>query len=545
MAGNLLIRNAHLPLAEREETSWSILVADGRVAAVAPSGATAPSALSAPAGTRVLDAGGRSVLPAFADSHVHVPESGVELLRCDLTACESRDDVLRTVADYARSHPDEEWILGRGWALPHFAGRPATRQELDDACSGRPVYLANRDGHSAWVSTAALDRVAPELLRTPPPGGRVDRDADGTPTGLLHESAMQLVSDLVPPVDADGLRRGLLEAQRRMFSYGVTSWQDAIVGPFVPTTDIYDVYRRAAADDSLRARVTGALWWPRDADEDTLGELIERRRGCVPGSRFACTAIKIMYDGVCETHTAALSRPYVGVEGAGTGLTFFDHADLAREVPRMDAAGFDLHFHAIGDRAVTECLDLVAAAHRANGPRDRRHQLAHLQIADDRGIARMAALDVIANVQPYWAQADPQMLDLTLPYLPGELAGLQYRFRTLQEAGVRLAFGSDWPVSTPNPMDWIHVAVNRCHPGEPGAPLFEPEEAISLRSALRAATAGSAHALRREHEAGTLEPGSRADIVVLDRRLDETVLDEISRTRVDLTLVDGEPVWTR
>ncbi|WP_433411445.1 amidohydrolase [Microtetraspora malaysiensis] len=542
MAGNLLIRNAHLPLADREAASWSIRVSGGRIAEVVPVDAGVPEV---PAGTETVDAEGRSVLPAFADSHVHVPESGVELLRCDLTSCESRDEVLRAVADYARAHPGEEWILGRGWALPHFAERPPTRQELDAVCGGRPVYLANRDGHSAWVSTAALDRVAPELLRNPPPGGRVDRDADGTPTGLLHESAMQLVSDLVPPVGAEDLRRGLLEAQRQMFSYGVTSWQDAIVGPFVPTTDIYDVYRRAAADGSLRARVTGALWWPRDASEGTLAELVEQRRGCPPDSRFACTAIKIMYDGVCETHTAALSRPYIGVAGAGTGLTFFDHADLGRAVPEMDAAGFDLHFHAIGDRAVSECLDLVEAAHRANGPRDRRHQLAHLQIADDRSVARMAALDVIANVQPYWAQADPQMLDMTIPYLPGELAALQYRFGTMEKAGVRVAFGSDWPVSTPNPMDWIHVAVNRSHPGEPDAPLFAPEEAMSLRTALRAATAGSAYALRREHEAGTLEPGAGADVVILDRRLDETALDEISRVRVDLTLVDGESVWTR
>lgn len=542
MAGNLLIRNAHLPLAVRPETSWSIRVADGRIAEVIPEDAGVPVA---PAGTETLDAAGRSVLPAFADSHVHVPESGVELLRCDLTACGSREEVLRAVAEYARSHPDDEWIIGRGWALPHFAGRPPTRQELDAVCSGRPAYLANRDGHSAWVSTAALDRVPPVLLRDPPPGGRVDRDADGTPSGLLHESAMQLVSHLIPPVDAEDLRRGLLEAQRRLFSHGVTSWQDAIVGPFVPTTDIYDVYRRTAADGSLRARVTGALWWPRDAGPDTLAMLADQRRDCVPGSRFACTAIKIMYDGVCETHTAALSRPYVGVPDAGTGLTFFDPAELAGAVTEMDAAGFDLHFHAIGDRAVSECLDLVEAAHRANGPRDRRHQLAHLQIADDRSVARMAALDVIANVQPYWAQADPQMLDLTIPYLPGYLAGLQYRFRTLEEAGVRVAFGSDWPVSTPDPMDWIHVAVNRSHPEEPDAPLFAPGEAMSLRSALRAATAGSAHALRREHEAGTLEPGAHADLVVLDRRLDETVLGELSRTRVDLTFVEGEPVWER
>ncbi|AXI79776.1 amidohydrolase [Peterkaempfera bronchialis] len=542
MAANLLIRNAHLPLGDPEAASWSVRVADGRIAEVVPTEVGVPEA---PPGTETLDAAGRSVLPAFADSHVHVPESGVELLRCDLTVCESRDEVLRTVADYARSHLGEEWIIGRGWALPHFAEHPPTRQELDAVCGGRPAYLANRDGHSAWVSTAALDRVTPELLRNPPPGGRVDRDADGSPTGLLHESAMQLVSDLVPAVGAEDLRRGLLEAQRRMFSYGVTSWQDAIVGPFVPTTDIYDVYRRAAADGSLRARVTGALWWPRDASADTLAGLVEQRRGCPPDSRFSCTAIKIMYDGVCETHTAALSRPYVGIAGAGTGLTFFDPADMARAVPQMDAAGFDLHFHAIGDRAVSECLDLVEAAQQANGPRDRRHQLAHLQIADDRSVARMAALGVIANVQPYWAQADPQMLDMTIPYLPGELAALQYRFRTLEDAGVRVAFGSDWPVSTPNPLDWIHVAVNRSHPDEPGAPLFAPEEAMSLRSALRAATAGSAHALRREHEAGTLEPGARADLVVLDRRLDETVLGEISRTRVDLTLIDGEPVWTR
>ncbi|MGB3486289.1 MAG: amidohydrolase [Mycobacterium sp.] len=514
----------------------AISVTNGAIAAVEP--------MTAHHGARttVFDARGRSVIPAFTDAHVHLVESGVELARCDLSATGSRDQALARIAAYC-ANSDAEWIIGRGWSLDHFEDTSRMLGELDAITGARPAYLANKDGHSAWVNSAALARAGVDERTADPAGGRIERDADGAALGLLHESAMQLVSELMPPMDEATRLAGLWAGQQHLLSLGVTGWQEAIVGDFVPTTDVFATYLTALERGDIIGRATGNLWLPREHPEQALPQFIAARERVEPNDHLALNGVKVMYDGVCETFTAAISQPYADDAQTNSGLTFFEPAQLAPIMADIDRAGFDIHVHAIGDRATDEILTVFESFLRGAPARDHRHQIAHLQITNAALIDRMAALGIIANVQPFWAQADAQMTQMTLPYLAESLRATQYQFRSMMRAGVSLAFGSDWPVTTPNPMDWIHVAVNRDYPGETDGP-FLPEEALSRAMAFEAATSGAARAARQDAR-GVIAPGRQADLVVLDRPLAEVPDKELYDVSVAATIARGNVVFER
>lgn len=542
MTAALTIVDCTLPLLDGGRGRHAIRIAGERIAEVVP------MAEFAPGSGEVFDAAGRSVLPGFTDAHVHLVESGIELARCDLSSSTSRAHTLELIRSYCLRAAEEPWIVGRGWSLDHFADTGTMLEELDRLTGGRPAYLSNKDGHSAWVNSAAL-RLAGIGRGTPDPeGGRIERDAAGAPLGLLHEGAMLLVADLIPPLDDETRFQGLLAGQRHFFSLGITGWQEAIVGDFVPTTDVERCYRRAIDSGALLGQVTGNLWLPRTDPAGAVDQLIERRAAFAGDERFRASGVKIMYDGVCETLTGAVSIPYLdGSQGSAEpnrGITFFDPAELAPVVAELDRAGFDLHAHVIGDRATDEVLAMIEAALWGAPERDRRHQLAHLQVLNPELIARMAGAGVIANVQPYWAQADAQMTEMTLPFLDPSLHTHQYAFRSLERAGVPLAFGSDWPVTTPDPFAWIHVAVNRSYPGDSTEP-FLPHEALSRDSALRAATSGSAYAVRQDELRGRIKPGLLADLVLLDVDLSDVPDSELHAVRADATLARGALVFER
>jgi predicted amidohydrolase YtcJ len=529
-----LVLNCDLPLSDHGELSVVELI-DGTIA-----GVRSMSECPSRSGASVIDAGGRSVLPAFTDAHVHVVESGIELMRCDLSGVAGRAETLAAIAAYCSSPAATGWIIGRGWALADFHDTSTMLQELDDLTADRPAYLANRDGHSAWVNSTAL-RLAGVTAATPDPaGGRIERRADGTLAGVLHESAMQLVSELLPALDPATRRAGLLAGQQRLLSFGVTGWQEAIVGDFVPTTDVLSTYLDVAASGELVGRATGNLWVPRTGFGDAARRFAEVRAAVPAGSRFQATGAKVMYDGVCETFTAATSRPYLADTEYPHGLTFFDKDELRPVFADLDAAGFDIHVHAIGDRAIADTVELLEAV---PGRRDgRRHQIAHLQLTNPDLIRRMSRARIIANIQPLWAHADEQMLEATLPFLDPALAAHQYEFASMANAGVELAVGSDWPVSTPNVLEQLHVAVNRAVPDAP-AP-FAPEERLSRRQALLAATAGSAHASRQDGR-GRLEPGFEADLAILDTTLSRVADDELRDVTVAVTVAGGRVAFER
>ncbi len=532
----------------------AIVISDGRIVAVTDSAQARDLAGSA---AQVIDLKGRLTIPAFGDAHVHPVGGGLESLRCDLLGQRSRHGYLDTIARYARDLGPGDWVLGGGWALEAFPGGIPAAADLDAAAAGRPVFLPNRDHHSAWVSSAALALAGVTRDTPDPPDGRIERDDRGEPAGALHEGAMSLVSRVVPAPAASDLTAALRAALRHLHALGITHWQDAIVGeaPEIGIPDAFATYQAAAADGWLTAHVNGALWWDRRRGPDQIAALLGRREHASAG-RFRATSVKIMVDGVCEMRTAAMTEPYEG-PAAGhphRGTLFLDLEELAEAVRLLDRERFQVHFHALGDRAVHVALDALARAGAHRGPGDaaggRRHHLAHLQFIRPEDLDRFRVLGAVANFQPLWACNEPQMAELTLPIVGPVRTAWQYRIGTLARRGTRIAFGSDWPVSSADPVEEIHVAVNRrLSPGlgAPGTPETEqpflPEEAVTVGEALTAFTAGVAYVNHRETELGSLRPGALADIAVLGRDILAVPPAEIGGTRVDLTIAGGRVVY--
>jgi predicted amidohydrolase YtcJ len=516
----------------------TVVVRDGRVALV-EEGRQGPSRDRA---DEVVDLAGGLVSPGFTDAHVHPIQGGLERLRCDLSELSTREEYLAEIRAYADRYPDREWVLGGGWAMPAFPGGTPTAADLDAVTGGRPAFLPNRDHHGAWVNSRAMEIAGLDASTPDPPDGRIERDADGRPSGTLHEGATALVSRYLPRTSGEDYYAALMEGQRYLHSLGVTSWQDAIVGAYSGMDDPGATYAKAAANGDLRSHVVGALWWERRRGVEQVADLVGRRE-TLSGGRFRAGAIKVMQDGVAENGTAAMLTPYLDVDGHETdnrGHSFVEAGALREAVAALDAAGFQVHVHAIGDRASREALD----AFEGTSP-DLRHHIAHIQVVHPDDVPRFASLGVAANAQALWACQDEQMAALTLPFLGPERSAWQYPFGDLYRAGARLVMGSDWPVSTPDPLQALHVAVTRTAYGEQ-AEAFLPGQAIDLETAYAAYTSGSAWINRRDplDGAGVLAPGAAADLVVLDRDPFAGPPEEIGATRVLSTWIDGEPVYT-
>lgn len=492
--------------------------------------------------TETVDLAGRLLVPGFQDAHVHPVFAGLTMSRCDLSDAETQEDSVASVAEYADAHPEVEWILGGGWSFEAFPGGLATRQMLDAVVPDRPVYLPVRDGHSAWCNTRALEIAGLDKHSPDPADGRIEREPDGTPSGILHEGAMGLVGQYAPQPTRQDYLKGLADAQAYLHSLGITAWQDAIVGEFGGWNDQFDVYTEAAESGLLTARVRGALWWDREKGAEQLDFLLDRRaRGSV--GRFNAGTVKLMQDGIPENFTAAIGESYLDACGCQTGnkgLSMVDPELLREYVTLLDAHGFQVHFHAIGDRAITEVLDAVDAARQANGFNDLRHHIAHVQIVGPGDIPRFRELDVAVNMQPLWAAHEKQMDELCIPFIGAERSAWQYPFRAFQQAGAVLAAGSDWSVSTPDPMAGIHVAVNRRVPGS-DSPVFLPGQRLDLATAIAAYTAGSAY-VNHFDETGSIEVGKLADLTVLDRNPFAGAPEDIHEARTALTYVEGSRV---
>jgi hypothetical protein len=533
--------------------SWAqaVAVRAGRIAAV---GTDAGARALAGPRTEVIDLHGRMLLPGFQDAHVHASAAGLERAHCDLSGAHGLADYQALIRGYAERNPGAEWITGGGWSLDVFPGGIPVAADLDAVAAGRPVFLANRDHHAAWVNSRALELAGIDAATPDPPDGRIERDERGAPGGTLQEGAMNLIHRVLPPLDIEEQVAGSAAGQRYLHSLGITSWQEAIVGEYAATPDCFRAFLEAERRGLLASRVVGALWWQRGAGTGQLAGLADRREQAGQG-RFRATSVKIMVDGICENHTAAMLTPYLdsnGHETPAAGTSFFEPGELKEAVTRIDAAGFQAHFHAIGDRAVREALDAVAAARAANGPGDGRHHIAHIQVIHPDDLPRFRELGVTANAQPLWACNEPQMTELTLPFLGEERAGWQYPFGSLARSGAQLAFGSDWPVSSPDPLAEMHVAVNRTvvpgyayGGGEAGDEPFLPGERVGLPAAIAAFTIGSAYVNHLDGETGSIEPGKRADLAVLDRDLFVHPVTELAEARTDLTIIDGAVVYQR
>jgi predicted amidohydrolase YtcJ len=521
--------------------SWAtaLAVRGGRIVTVGPDAAVA--ALIGPR-TRVIELRGRTVTPGFQDAHVHPVHGGLAMLRCDLHEDLQSGPGYDRIEAYARSHPDEPWIRGGGWYMAAFEGGTPRREDLDRIVPDRPAFLTNRDGHGAWVNSKALELAGITADTLDPSDGRIERDADGTPSGTLHEGAMDLVRRLLPDDTPAELEEALRLGQGHLHSFGITAWQDAIVESHSEER----AYVGLASRDELTARVVGAMWWEHHRGAEQIEEFVERRTATSMG-RYRATSVKLMMDGVLENFTGAMLEPYLDRHGGVTdnrGLLQIDPDGLADWVPQLDALGFQPHFHAIGDRAVRASLDAVEAARRANGPSDTRPHIAHIQVIHPDDIGRFRQLGVAANAQPLWAAHEDQMDVLTIPFI-GERWRWQYPFRSLRAAGAVVAMGSDWSVSSPNPLWEMHIAVERKNPVEyaPRSDVFLPDERLDLIDSLAGFTCNAAYVNHLDEETGSIEVGKLADLAVLDRDLFDRGAGRIGDTRAVGTFVDGVPVY--
>ncbi len=532
---DLLLTNAAVYTLDRDRP-WveAVAVAGGRI--VYAGTAEGAGRFRGPA-TRTLDLGGRMVLPAFQDSHIHLIEGGVESSQCDLANLQTPAAVFAAIKGYAARNPGAAWITGGRWELPVFPKANPSKEDLDKLVPDRPACLFAADGHSAWVNTRALKLAGVTARTSDPPGGRIERDPrTGEPTGTLRESAAGLVAKLIPEPGPEETLRGLrtgLEMTRRL---GITSIIEANA-----REDLLDAYAALDRSGEMKLRVLASLHVDTDKGLAEVARL-EKLRDKYRGVHLKSTTAKIFADGVIESHTAALLEPYLD-RPRDRGLPLLEPAAFDALATALDAAGFQIHVHAIGDRAIRMALDALEAAGKANGPKDLRHHIAHLELIDPADIPRFKALGVVANFQSLWAYADPYITQLTLPILGPERSRWLYPIGSVARTGAVIAGGSDWPVSSANPLEAIQVAVTRRGPEEPAGPAWIPEETVDLPTVLAAYTSNGAYLSHEEGVRGTITPGKLADLVVLDRNLFRIAPSEIHNARVLLTLFEGREIW--
>lgn len=533
---DLVFRNGKVYTVDGERT-WAeaVAVSAGRIVYV---GSDAGLQDHVGSNTRSVDLKGRMLLPGFQDAHVHPISGGVEASACDLNQEDSVQGYLSVITRYAAAHPDEPWILGGGWLLSTFGSTLPSRSMLDAIVADRPVFLDSSDGHMGWANSKALEMAGIDNDTPDPIDGRIDRDpGTGKPTGTLQEGAMKMISRIVPPLGLQERVSGLEFAAAMLNAYGITSIQEARIDP-----GYLEAYQALERRGQLNLRVVASQKWNRDRGEEQIEEFIAARKRYSQGSRLRASTVKIFLDGVIENFTAALLEPYI-LPDENYGITMVETALLNRVVTRLDAEKFQVHFHAIGDAAVRQALDAIAEAREQNGDLGNRHHIAHLQLIDPADIPRFAELDVVANFQPLWAYADTSVTELTIPFIGEERARWMYPIRSVEQAGGRIAFGSDWSVSSADPLPQIETAVTRMSAVDDSIPVFIPEERIRLESAIAAFTINAAFVNHREQDTGSLEVGKLADLVVIDRNLFEIPPAEISAAKVLLTVLEGQPVY--
>ena len=487
------------------------------------------------ANTRVIDLAGRMLLPAFRDSHVHPVTAGVRLEQCALDDLKTPAQVADAIAACAKAHPTDAWFIGHGWQLPVFPHANPQRTLLDSLVPDRPAYVRAADGHSAWLNSRALALAQITAHTRDPVNGRIERDAAGNPSGTLRENAADLIEAFLPKVTPAQRMTGLESAVALANSLGIVSLQEASAD-----SDILVAYQTLDRRGTLNARVVASIYVDPTAGVAQIPRMM-RLRSQFDGTRLRVRGAKIFADGVLEAHTAALLEPYIDTHTRGpanlTSATF-DSLAIA-----LDKAGFQIHVHAIGDRAVHMALDAIEAAQRANGTHDARDHIAHLEMIDTLDLPRFETLGVFANFQPLWAFRDSYIKELTEPVLGPERSSRLYPLGSVAAAGGTIVAGSDWGVSSLNPLEAIQVGVMRCDPEGPTCTTWLPKEKVSLDRMIAAYTIQGARLSFEEADRGSITVGKAADLVVLDRDLFTILPEQISRAHVLLTLLDGHNVY--
>ncbi len=507
-------------------------------------GSDAEVAAAAGPGARVVDLGGRMLLPGFVEAHIHPLLGGLLTSGVDLQVPD-RDAVLSAIAEHVRANPGGP-VRGFGWRMDMFGPEGPHRDDLDAILSDRPALLFAIDGHSMWVNTATLKlagitRDSPD----PVPGfSTFARGADGEPTGFVLETPAILgILGAVEPVTTELLAGLFNDWAPKAAAAGITALFDAGMPPAEGDPDgLAGIYTDLEARGGLPFRVVVSHMVKEPPIEDEVAAVLRLRERL--GTELVRGGVmKILGDGTLEGHTAYLMEPYADLPDS-VGQSPFSEKQWHRLIGEADAAGLDVHVHALGDRTVRIALDAIEAAIAANPARDRRHTIAHLELVSDADLPRFGRLGVIGQFSANWMAADPSNTGTTLDRCGPARFGTIYRPRALLDCGATIAFGSDWPAagwfSTYKPLDAIETAVTRQSVGSPEMAVLEPaDQRLDLAQSLHAATLGAARQLRLDHLVGSVRPGKLADLVVLRHNLFEIESHRIAATPVDMTMMNG------
>lgn len=483
--------------------------------------------------TRVIDLHGGFAMPGFNDAHLHLGGAGQAKLHVDLEGAKSIEEFQQRVRAAVPNAKPGEWITGRGW--DHTLWTPAkfpTRQDLDAVSRDIPMMFTHISGHVAVVNSKALEIAGITRATADPHGAAIRHDANGEPDGMLEEdAAMSLVGRKIPRPTAEQQRHGIELALEDAVSHGVTSMQDN------SSWSDFLAYRALKNEGKLRVRITE--WLPFDASLEQLETW--RKDGGTTDPWLKTGMLKGFMDGALGSTTAALLAPYTD-DPSTSGLPRYEQAALNAKAVERDKAGFQLGFHAIGDRANRMALDAFEAVMKANGPRDRRDRIEHAQVVAPEDFARFASLRVIASMQPSHQTTDMRWAEKRLG--PERVKGA-YAWRTMLNDGVTLAFGTDWPVEIINPMRGLHACVTRELPGGGPAGGWQPQEKISMDECIHAYTVGSAYAEFEEGKKGQIVAGQFADVIVLSEDVTKIAPAKIADVKVMQTIVGGNTVFER
>lgn len=491
--------------------------------------------------TTIIDAKGGAVMPGLNDAHAHFISGGLALDQINLLEATTLDEIKDSIRVWSEAHPERTWITGRGWYYQPFAGSLPTRQLLDTLVPDRPAYLVAYDGHTGWANSQALKLAGITRDTKNPPNGVIVKDPrTGEPTGALKEAAMALMTVAPQPTDEDkvaAIRAAVVEAHR----VGITSVQNA--GGAAGDLELYDQLRKRG---ELSMRVYQALSVNGEVTEAGLAELAAVRQRFGDDPLLKTGAVKLVADGVIESHTAAMLEPYDNKPGV-TGEARFTAEQLNKTVALLDREGWQVMTHAIGDAAVRMTLDAYEAAAKANPApeRGRRHRIEHIETVDPSDIARFGKLGVIASMEPVHATPSPTPGDVWSTNIGPERAAHGWLWASIARAGGRLVFGSDWPVMTLDPLAGLHVAVNRTTPEGLPEGGWLPGERLPVRQAVDAYTSNAAWASYDEQRKGLLERDMLADLVVLSDDIFEGPATRLTEAQVVVTIFDGKVVYRR
>ncbi|BBO26150.1 amidohydrolase [Alteromonas sp. I4] len=500
-----------------------ILINHGKVISLDPS--------SVPNKATVINAQNAVMMPGLIDAHGHLLGLGGNLLEVDLRDSKSMSQAAQWVADYALAHMDQDWIKGRGWNQELWSDRAfPTAKALDKVIANKPVWLSRVDGHAAWVNTKALRLAGITRDTKDPAGGQIIRDAQGNPTGVLIDNAMDLVARVMPTESTKQYQAQLNAAGEHLVSVGITAMHDAGVGHHV-----YDFYLARAAAQTLPVRIYAML----SATDPQLDDMLDTGRIRSADDFLSIRSVKAYGDGALGSRGAALLKPYSDAPHQH-GLLLTQPDDFPKIFQKVLGAGFQLNFHAIGDKANRMVLDEFEKTFATVGGQSLRNRVEHAQVIDVNDLPRFAQLNVLPSMQPTHATSDKNMAEARIG--KARMAGA-YAWKTLVDSGIAMPLGSDFPVELANPFYGLHAAVTRQDRNNQPLKGWYPEQALSVKQAFKGFTLDAAYAAHMEDTLGTLTPGKWADFILVDQDIFSIAPQDIWKTKVMQTWLAGEKVF--